>query len=75
MLILVDALRHLGTSAEPAQIHQYIENLHGFPGVNGVYDFRRNDQRGLDPATSVVVRWDKSADKFVTVSKPGGVPL
>jgi branched-chain amino acid transport system substrate-binding protein len=75
ILIVVDALRHLGTSAEPAQIHQYIETLHGLPGVNGVYDFRRNDQRGLDPATSVVVRWDRAADKFVTISKPGGAPL
>jgi branched-chain amino acid transport system substrate-binding protein len=75
MLIIVDALRHLGTAAEPAQIHQYIENLHDFAGVNGIYDFRRGDQRGLDPATSVVVRWNKETAKFVTVSKPGGAPL
>lgn len=74
-LIVVDALRHLGTSADPAQIHDYIEKLHDFAGVNGIYDFRRGDQRGLDPSTSVVVRWDRGADKFVAVSKPGGAPL
>jgi branched-chain amino acid transport system substrate-binding protein len=75
MLIVVDALRHLGTSATPDQVRRYIANLNGFVGVNGIYDFRRGDQRGLDPATSVVVRWDHAADNFVTVSKPGGAPL
>jgi len=75
MLIVIDALRHLGTSAAPEQIRRYIANLHGFAGVNGIYDFRRGDQRGLDPSTSVVVRWDPTLDTFVTVSQPGGLPL
>jgi branched-chain amino acid transport system substrate-binding protein len=75
MLILVDALRHVGTNATPAQVRDYILKLHDFAGVNGMYDFRRGDQRGLDPRTSVVVRWDKLGDRFVTVSKPGGQPL
>lgn len=74
-LIVVDALRHLGTDATPEQVHAYILNLHGFAGVNGIYDFRRGDQRGLDPHTSVVVAWDKKRDRFVTVSTPGGTPL
>lgn len=74
-LIVVDALRHLGTSAKADQIRKYIANLHDFVGINGVYDFRRKDQRGLDPATSVVVRWDPAQATFVPVSKPGGVPL
>lgn len=75
MLIVVDALRNLGTTATPDQVRKYIANSHGFAGVNGIYDFRRGDQRGLDPATSVVVRWDHSTDSFVAVSKPGGAPL
>jgi len=75
LLITIDALRHLGTSAEPDQIRRYIANLHGFVGVNGAYDFRHGDQRGLDPATSIVVRWDRAADKFVAISRPGGKPL
>jgi branched-chain amino acid transport system substrate-binding protein len=74
-LIVIDALRHLGTSASAAQIHDYIEKLHDFAGVNGIYDFRRGDQRGLDPTTSVVVRWDRTGDKFLAISKPGGAPL
>lgn len=76
-MILVDALRHLGTNATAAQIHEYISNLHGFVGVNGIYDFRSGSQRGLDAHTSVVVQWTNAASgaKFVTVSKPGGAPL
>jgi branched-chain amino acid transport system substrate-binding protein len=75
ILITIDALRHIGTSATPEQVQKYIENLHGFVGVNGIYDFRHGDQRGLDPTTSVVVRWDGATETFVAVSKPGGAPL
>jgi branched-chain amino acid transport system substrate-binding protein len=75
MLITIDALRHLGTAADPEQIRQYIATLHRFAGVNGIYDFRRGDQRGLDPSTSVVVRWDRSGERFIAISKPGGSPL
>ena len=46
-----------------------------FPAISGVYDFRRGDQRGVDPLGSVLVRWDKAAHDFVATSKPGGLPL
>jgi len=75
MMIVVDALRHLGTDATATQIRDYILKLNDFAGVNGMYDFRRGDQRGLDPDSSVVVVWDKANDRFQTVSKPGGQPL
>ena len=74
-MIVIDALRHLGTKATATQVRDYIEKLHDFAGVNGMYDFRRGDQRGLDPDSSVMVVWDKPDGKFVTVSKPGGQPL
>jgi branched-chain amino acid transport system substrate-binding protein len=74
-MIVIDALRHVGTNASSTQIRDYILKLHDFAGVNGMYDFRRGDQRGLDPESSVMVVWDKPNDKFVTVSKPGGQPL
>jgi branched-chain amino acid transport system substrate-binding protein len=38
--IFVDALRKYGTSARPAQIADYARNLHGWVGINGVYDLR-----------------------------------
>jgi branched-chain amino acid transport system substrate-binding protein len=75
MLIVIDAFRHVGTNATAAQLRDYIGKLHDFAGVNGVYDFRRGDQRGLDPSSGVVVRWDKPTGEFVTIAKPGGTPF
>jgi hypothetical protein len=40
-----------------------------------MYDFRRGDQRGIDPLSSVVVRWDVPTNDWVVMSKPGGMPL
>jgi branched-chain amino acid transport system substrate-binding protein len=75
MLIYIDALRHIGPQATATQIRDYIVKLHDFAGINGMYDFRRGDQRGLDPMASVVVRWNAPTSEFVTVSKPGGAPF
>lgn len=57
-LVITDALRHLGPNATAKQIHDYIENLHGFAGTNGYYDFRTGDQRGLNPNDTIVVEWN-----------------
>jgi branched-chain amino acid transport system substrate-binding protein len=43
-LMVIDALRHLGTQATAPQIRDYLEHLRGFAGINGIYDFN------LDPA-------------------------
>lgn len=70
--ILIDAIRHFGPTATSAQIHEYIANLHGFAGINGIYDFRTGDQRGLEDKSVKVFRWNDLAKKFVAVSGPGG---
>jgi branched-chain amino acid transport system substrate-binding protein len=57
-LILIDALRHLGPDAKADAIRDYIDNLHGFAGICGVYDFRGGNQRGLTADNVVVFRWD-----------------
>jgi branched-chain amino acid transport system substrate-binding protein len=75
MLIMVDALRHIGPSATATQIRDYMLALHDYAGINGMYDFRRGDQRGVDPLSSPIVRWNKASGEFVTISKPGGAPL
>ena len=74
-LIVIDALKHLGTSASAAQIHAYIEQLHGFAGVNGLYDFRDGSQRGLGLSSAVIVQWSPAKSTFVAVSSGGGLPL
>ncbi len=75
MMIMVDALRHIGPSATALQMRNYMLTLHDFAGINGVYDFRRGDQRGVDPLSSPIVKWDPASSEFVTISKPGGLPL
>jgi len=74
-MIVVDALRKLGTSASAAQIRDYIDGLHGYIGTHGVYDFRSGDHRGLGVGNAVMVRYDAGKELFVPVSKPGGDPV
>ena len=71
-LILVDALRKLGTDATPGQIHAYVENLQGWVGINGVYNFRDGSQRGIGERGAIVSRWNPATNDFVAVSRPGG---
>ena len=74
--MLVDALRKLGPNATAAQLRDYLSNLRGWTGANGVYDFRSGNQRGLGGAgAALIVRWDPSREAFVGVSKFGGDPL
>jgi len=74
-LILIAALRHLGTGASAEQIHGYIENLHGFPGILGVYDFTIGNQRGLTQKDLTIMRWDVKKDEWVALSRGGGEPF
>jgi len=74
-LIVVDALRHAGPTASADAVRAYVEALHGFAGINGLYDFRDGSQRGLAENTAIVVRWDAATATMSGVSKPGGAPL
>lgn len=73
--IVVGALRKLGPDATAGQIHSYIENLNGWTGANGTYDFRSGNQRGLTTKQSVMVRWDAAGSAWVAMSRLGGAPL
>jgi branched-chain amino acid transport system substrate-binding protein len=72
--IFTDAWRRFGFDASPATIRSYIANLQGFTGVNGAYDFKAIPQRGIGIDWLVMVRWDKTNQSLVAVSKPGGEP-
>ncbi len=71
-MISIDALRKLGTTATPVQIRDYIANLHGYAGINGIMDFRDGQQRGLKDNAALIVRWNPATSDFDPVSKPGG---
>jgi ABC-type branched-subunit amino acid transport system substrate-binding protein len=74
--IIVSALRSIGPNATPAQIHDYIENLHDFPGALGTYNFGLGDQHGLDDKSLFIVRYDPEStnSNIAIMSDAGGVP-
>lgn len=74
-LILLDALKKYGFDATPAQIRDYVNDLHGWTGVYGTFDFHAIPQRGVGIDAVIIQRWDPSKDSWVGVSKPGGSPL
>lgn len=73
--IVLSAYRKLGTGATATQIHDYIENLKGWVGMNGIYDFSLGDQHGCTGASFVMTRWMPATGTFVAVSGLGGAPL
>ena len=74
-LIVVAALRKLGPDATAAQLKSYIDDLTNFPGVDGIYNFKKYPQRGLGPDASTVTTYDAKSDSWVWISQPGGAPL
>ncbi len=71
-LIVVDAYKKLGVNATPQQFKDYINGLHGWVGVNGVYDFRDGSQHGVGVNAIVMVRYDGATGAIIPVSKRGG---
>jgi len=74
-LILVSALRKLGTSATASEIHQYIESLTSFAGINGTYNFTDKsipDNRGLTISSVYIAQWSKSQGEWTAASGPAG---
>lgn len=74
-LIVVAALRALGPDATADQLRRYITGLKDFAGVDGIYDFAANPERGLGPDSSTVVRYDSDAKAWRWLAQPGGTPL
>lgn len=75
VMVVFDALQHLGGGANAQQVRDYIASLKGFPGINGIYDFTRIPQRGLDVQAAIVTRWSPDAQTWQLISKPTGIPL
>ena len=67
-----DALRHAGANPTAAKLHDYIEGLHDWAGIAGIYYFRDNSQRGIGQNALQAYRWDAGHGTFVVASRPGG---
>lgn len=73
-MIVVDALRALGTDATADQFRAYLNNLHDYPGISGIYDFRK-DPHGITIDDMIMMRWDADKQVFLKASKFGAYPL
>lgn len=71
-MIVVDALRHAGPNPTAAKLRAYIEDLHDWAGIAGIYYFRDNSQRGIGQSALQVYRWDPEHNAFAVVSRPAG---
>ena len=74
-MIIVAAYRAAGPQAATEQLQTFIQGLHRWAGINGIYDFRDEKQRGVTLGVGVIARWDPKSGDFVAASKLGGHPL
>jgi branched-chain amino acid transport system substrate-binding protein len=74
-MIVVAAYRSAGPQATAEQMQAFIQRLHSWAGINGIYDFRDGKQRGITIGVGVIARWDAKTGDFVAASKLGGNPL
>jgi branched-chain amino acid transport system substrate-binding protein len=74
-MIVVDALRALGTDATPTQIRDWIEHQRSYGGISGAYDFLDGTHHGLTAKDVMVTRWDNAKQALIGVSGFDGAPL
>jgi branched-chain amino acid transport system substrate-binding protein len=73
--LILGALRQLPPGADAKQLHDFLVQWKGHAGIDGVYDFVKTPQRGLDVSNAVVVRWDADKKGWHLVSKVAGAPI
>jgi branched-chain amino acid transport system substrate-binding protein len=71
-MLLIDALRHLGTNASAQQVRDWILSQQSWAGISGIYDFKDGSQRGVGQRALIMLRWDKDKESFTGVSRPAG---
>jgi branched-chain amino acid transport system substrate-binding protein len=74
-LVLVSALQQLGPDATAQKLRDYLVQLKGWVGANGVYNYAVHPQRGVGGNNVVMVRWDAQRSLVVAASDFGGQPL
>jgi uncharacterized protein YjlB len=69
---MVSAVQKLGFDAGAAQVRDYVNNLQGWTGINGLYNYHTYPQRGIGIDSVVVLRWDPAKEIGIPLSQPGG---
>jgi branched-chain amino acid transport system substrate-binding protein len=70
--LMLDAYSDLGFDITAQQMRDSIRGRHGWVGMNGIYDFRDAEQRGVGPMNAVIDRYDAARGVFIPASRPGG---
>ncbi len=73
--VIIDTLKHVGVNASAQQIHNYIEKIHDFAGVIGIYNYTDGSQRGIGLNSVVVEQWSPKKKDWFAVSSSGGIRL
>jgi branched-chain amino acid transport system substrate-binding protein len=73
--LIILALRKLGTGASADQVRAYLQTVHDYVGIAGIYDFRDGSNRGLGVKDAQLARWDATLGTWVAVTKLGFAPL
>jgi len=72
---VADALNKLPAGADAKTLHDFLVSWQGHIGAEGVYDFKKTPQRGLDIDNAIVVRWDGTKKEWHLVSNLRGTPI
>lgn len=73
-MITADMLRAVGPNATAQQYKNWLDNLHDYAGISGIYDFRK-DPHGIGIDDMIMMRWDTTKQMWVKASKFGAHPL
>ncbi|HEY1504303.1 MAG TPA: ABC transporter substrate-binding protein [Stellaceae bacterium] len=73
--VIADALNKLPAGADAKTLHDFLINWQGHIGAEGVYDFKKTPQRGLNIDNAIVVSWDAKAKEWHPVSNLTGTPI
>jgi branched-chain amino acid transport system substrate-binding protein len=73
--VVADALNKLPAGADAKALHDYLVTSQGHIGAEGVYDFKKTPQRGLNIDNAIVVRWDPGTKEWHPVSNLRGTPI
>lgn len=74
-MLTIDTLRKIGPNATAEQVRDRLDNVHGWAGTQGIYDFSDTEQRGVGEGSLVIIGWDKAKKEWLILSRPNGYLL
>lgn len=75
LMLLLNGVKKYGFDVTATQMRDYLDSVTTYRGVMGPMDFKASPQRGLPRENIIVARWDPAKDRWIALSKPGGLPL